>query len=114
MAIPNQTFIVGRASHRVHIQAPLGVLDEAVAVNVDTDVPVMIDVLPPAFQANENLALGGLQTQTKYNVTCRYREDVRASYVLLEQCHTQRTFQILSVIPSDKHDNVQMTCVTHG
>lgn len=92
----------------------MGVLDESVAVNVATSVPMSVAALPPAFQPRESLAGGGLQTQTVYTLGCRYREDIRASFVLREECCTRRVFQILSVIPGDRRDGLEMTCVTNG
>lgn len=105
---------IGQLRHTVTIQAPIGVLDEALPVDVATTVPAKIEALPPGFQQRENLQTGGLRTQTIYTVTMRYREDLRASYVLVEQCCTQRTFQILAIIPRDRRDGVDMTCVTNG
>lgn len=104
----------GQLSHRVTIQAPMGVLDEANAVSVDSSVPAAIAVFPPQFQPREGLAVGGLQAPTFYTVSVRYREDIRAAYVLREECCTQRTFQIVSVIPGDRKDVIDMTCVTNG
>lgn len=104
----------GELRHRITIRAPIGVLNETVAVDVATGEPMKIDVLPLQFQAREKLDLGGLQTQTLYTLTCRYREDVRAAYALVEECCTQRTFQILAIIPSDRRDALDMTCVTSG
>lgn len=109
----NRVLSSGDLKHNVTVYAPAGVLDDD-AVNVDAGVPAKIEVLPPAFQARESLALGGPRTQTLYNVTVRYREDLKASFVLNEECHTQRAFQILSVVPSDRGDFVEMTCVTNG
>jgi len=104
----------GELRHTVTIAAPIGVLDEAVAVNIATSVPAKIDVVPLAFQQRENIQTGGLRTQTLYSVTMRYRTDIRASYVLQEACCTARTFQILAIIPSDRRDAIEMTCVTNG
>lgn len=104
----------GELRHSVTIQAPIGVLDEVAAVDVDTSVPAKIEVVPLAFQQRENLQTGGLRTQTLYNVTLRYRTDLRASFVLLEACCTQRTLQIIAIIPSDRRDRLDLTCVTNG
>lgn len=104
----------GELRHSVTIQAPIGVISDTVTTDVDEHVPMKIEVLPPAFQQREQLAGGGLSTQTLYTVTCRYRTDLLASYTLIEQCCTQRTFQILSIVPRDKRDAVDMTCVTNG
>ncbi len=108
------TLVVGELRHQVTIQAPLGVLSESVAVDVDTSVPMKIEALALPFQPREQLDAGGLQTQTIYTVACRYRTDMRPAYVLKELCCTQRTFQILAIIPSDRKDQLDMTCVTSG
>ncbi len=105
---------IGTLRHRMTIQAPLGVLSDVQAVDVETGVPMSLDVLPLAFQPREGLALGGLQAQTIYSVGCRYREDIRPAYVLREECHTHRVFQILAIIPGDRRDVLDMTCVTNG
>jgi hypothetical protein len=105
---------IGSLRHFVTIQAPIGVLSDSTAVDVDTSVPMAFAVVPLAFQPRESLALGGLQTQTLYTATCRYREDVRPAYVLREECCTQRVFQILAIIPGGKRDSLDMTCVTNG
>ncbi len=102
----------GDLRHHVTITAPAGVLNETLPVVVESSIPMRITVLPPAFQARESLNLGGLQTQTIYTVSCRYRTDIKPAFVLVEQCCTQRTFQILSIVPSDRQDAVDMTCVT--
>jgi hypothetical protein len=104
----------GELRHTVSITAPIGVLDEAVAVDVATSVPAKIEVVPLAFQRRENLQTGGLRTETLYSVTMRYRTDMEASYVLREACCTERLFQILAIIPSDRRDAIEMTCVTNG
>lgn len=104
----------GQLRHVVTIQAPLGVLSDSGPVDIQTSVPAAVVVLPPQFQPREALALGGLQNQTIYTLTCRYREDVRPAYVLREECCTRRVFQILAIIPSDMRDWLDMTCVTNG
>lgn len=96
------------------IEAPIGVLDESLAVNVEQSVPMALTVLPLAFQPRENLAVGGLQTATLYTAQCRYRTDIRPNFVLRELCCTQRVFQILAIIPGDQRDVLDMTCVTNG
>jgi len=105
---------VGELRHTVTVVAPIGVLDESESVTVDSDVPTRIEALPAQFQQREILATGGLRTQTLYTVGMRYRTDLRASYVLQENCCTQRLFQILAVVPSDRRDSIEMTCVTNG
>ena len=104
----------GDLSHIVDVVAPVGVLSESVETSVASDVPTRIEVLAPPFQPTEGLATGGLRTDTRYALTMRYRTDIRASYVLREQCCTQRTFQIIVVIPSSKRDRLDLNCVTNG
>ena len=104
----------GDLSHQVSISAPGGVLHETDAVEIEDDVPMAITVLPLQFQERERLGQGGLQTQTIYTVSCRYREDMEPSFVLTEQCCTQRVFQILAITPSDRRDALDMTCTTRG
>jgi hypothetical protein len=112
--VVNKPLRAGDLRHAVTVEAPIGVLDESNAVTVDTAVPAKIEVVPLVFQRNESIQAGGPRTQTLYTVTMRYRTDMRASYVLQEACCTQRTFQILSVIPTDRLDAIEMTCVTNG
>jgi hypothetical protein len=65
-------------------------------------------------QPRENQALGGIQHQTNYTVNVGYRTDVQPSYVVVEQCCTRRRLQIVAVIPTDRRDALDMTCVTNG
>lgn len=109
-----QRLTSGDLKHQVTVFAPPTVLHETEAVDVATDVPAKIEVLPPAFQANEAQALGGPRTATKYNVTTRYRTDIRASFVIRELCCTQREFQIVAVVPGNDRDQLEMTCLTNG
>jgi len=104
----------GELRHVLTIRAPLGVLSDTEAVDVAPSVPMKIEALPLAFQQREQLAGGGLNTQTTYTLTCRYRTDVRPAYVFVEQCCTQRTFQIVAIIPGARRDALDMTCVTAG
>jgi head-tail adaptor len=101
----------GDLSHTGSIIAPPGTL-AAEEVEVDSEVPASIVVVPVSFQSPERFAAGGLQAQTTYTVSTRYRTDVRASYVFVEDCCTQRRFEILSVVPSDRRDALDMRCVT--
>lgn len=97
----------GDLRHRMTVKAgPL----EGGAV-VETDVPMAIAVLPLGFQARENIAAGGQQAATTYTLTCRYRTDLVESMVLDEQCCTERTFQIVAIIPRDRLDAIDMTCI---
>lgn len=109
---PSKPLRAGELNHFVTITAPPGVLHESDTVAVADNVPMAITVLPLQFQERERLGQGGLQTQTIYTLTCRYREDLRPSFVLAEQCCTTRTFQILAIVPSDRKDALDMTCTT--
>lgn len=104
----------GELQHRVSVRAPIGVLHETDAVDIESGVPVKIEPVPLQFQPRERLATGGLQSQTLYTVTSRYRTDMRPSFVLVEECCTERTFQIVAIIPGDRRDALEMTCVTNG
>lgn len=104
----------GELRHTVTIEAPAGTLLEDAASDVATGIPAAIDALPPQFQQREGMAVGGLQTSTTYLLSVRYREDLLPSYVLVEECHTQRRFQILSIVPSNRGDALDMQCVTSG
>ncbi len=105
---------VGNLRHRVTIRAPIGVLSETDPVDVATSVPMEIEVLELPFQQREQLATGGLNTSTIYRTACRYRTDIQPSYVLVEQCCTQRTFQIVALIPKRNEGRLDLTCVTSG
>jgi head-tail adaptor len=99
--------------HTLTLEAPAGVIGET-ASDIATHVPAAITVAPPIFQRMEFLGAGGLQMQTAYTVSVRYRDDISPAYVWREECCTQRRFQIVSVVPSDRRDAVDMTCVTAG
>lgn len=101
----------GDLSHTVTIKAPAGVA-AAGETTIETGVAAAITVDMAAFQTPEALAAGGLATQTRYTVSVRYRTDIVASYVIEEECCTQRTFQIVGVIPSDRRDALDLRCVT--
>lgn len=108
-----RSFWLGELQHRMDLVAPAGVLDDA-EVEIETSVPTKIAVWPPQFQVSERLQAGGLNTQTYYTVTCQYRTDVKPDLVWRERCHTERTFQILSIVPTDRSDALDMRCVTSG
>lgn len=103
----------GDLSHRGSIVAPAGTLAVAEQV-VAAQVPASIVVVPVQFQSPERFAGGGVQAQTSYTVSIRYRTDVQASYLFVEECCTRRRFEILAVTPSDRRDAVDMRCVTVG
>lgn len=101
----------GDRSHLVTIHAPAGTIAED-AADVEADVPVAIEAWPVSSQPQEATGLGGVQSATYYTVTMGYRTDVRPSYVLLEQCCTQRRLQIVAPpVPTDRRDALGMTCV---
>lgn len=103
----------GDLSHTVRIVAPAGVM-AAGETEIEADVPAAVTAAPAAFQSRETLAGGGLQAQTLYVVSVRYRTDLAASLELVEECCTARRFRIVSIVPSDRRDAVDMTCVTTG
>jgi hypothetical protein len=101
--------------HSLTVHAPAGTQETvAAAEDLFTRVPAAITVVPVQFQSPERLDLGGVQSATRYVVSLRYRTDVKADYVLVEECCTARRFQILSIVPSDRRDAIDMTCVTSG
>ncbi|HJT96615.1 MAG TPA: head-tail adaptor protein [Mycobacterium sp.] len=110
---PTKYLRAGDLSHRLTLEAPAGTIG-AEASNIDEHVPAAITVVPVNFQTTEGLAAGGLQTATRYTVSVRYRTDISPAYVWREECCTQRRFQIVSIVPSDRRDAVDMTCVTAG
>jgi hypothetical protein len=103
----------GDLSHTVTITAPAGSI-AATETEIDTHVPAAITVVPLAFQNRENLAAGGLQTTTAYTVSVRYRTDLQPFMVVVEECCTARRFQIVAIVPSDRRDAIDMTCLTAG
>lgn len=107
----------GQMRHVVTIHAPEGTYgtgNPSPAVDIAEHVPAKIDALPLPFQQQERLAAGGLNTQVVYAIEMRYRDDVQANFVLNEECCMQRTFQIIQMIPSDRLDWLQLTCVVAG
>jgi hypothetical protein len=44
----------------------------------------------------------------------RSRTDLSPAYQVVEECCTQRRFSIVAIVPSDRRDAVDMTCVTAG
>lgn len=111
--MPVRRTTAGDRSHTVTIQAPAGTLLDTDS-DVEVNVPAAIAAWPISAQPRENQALGGIQNQTNYTVNVGYRTDVQPAFVVLEQCCTQRRFQIVAVIPTDRRDALDMTCVTNG
>src|SRR5688572_28575973 len=103
----------GDLRHAGAIVAPAGTASVTESV-VEDDVPASIVIVPVPFQSPERLGAGGVQSQTAYTVSFRYRTDLRASYLFREACCTQREFRILSIVPSDRRDAVDCRCVTDG
>lgn len=109
MDLRAQTLRAGELSHRVTIHAPAETL-HATATDVATGVPMRITALDTS-QQREYLALGGLQAGAVYRVSCRYRTDIRMPYVLREECCQQRQMQILSQVPTDRNEGLELICV---
>jgi head-tail adaptor len=103
----------GDLTHTVTIVAPAGVA-AATETEIERRVPAAITPVPVAFQSKEGLAAGGMQSATTYVVSVRYRTDVSPAYVLVEECHTRRRFQVVAIVPTDRADAIDMTCVTAG
>jgi len=106
----------GDYRHRLTIRAPKGVLDESAAVDVATMVRARIIELELPFQEREHLGLGGLLTAVTYAIHVRYRTDIRPSYILVEGpcCPLPRTFQVVTIVPTDRRTEIKLTCVTEG
>jgi head-tail adaptor len=104
----------GVLTHRLTLHAPEGTYgtgDPAPAADIATSIPAKIDAVPLQFQLQERIAAGGQNVQTLYSIVVRYRSDVEQKYEWHEDCCTQRTFQILSIIPDDTLSWLEMTCV---
>lgn len=103
----------GERSHLVDILAPAGTLADDEGI-VEEAVSASVVPWPISAQRGEAMGLGGVQGQTMYTVNITYRTDVPSSFVLQERCCTRRRFQILAVVPADKRDSLDLTCVTNG
>jgi head-tail adaptor len=101
----------GELRHRVTLHAPEGTRDEGSPADLATGIPAKILAVPLQFQQAERLAAGGVRMQTLYTITMRYREDVAEDLQLVEECCTERTFHILSMIPDDQLTTLELTCV---
>lgn len=101
----------GEMRHRLTLHAPEGTRDEGSPDDLATGIPAKITALPLAFQQQERLAAGGVRAQTVYTIVVRYRDDIQGDLQLVEECCTERTFQILSIIPDDKLVDLELTCV---
>jgi head-tail adaptor len=101
----------GQMRHRLTLYAPEGTRGAGSPDELATDIPARIEAVPLQFQQQERIAAGGLRGQTLYTVTIRYRDDVREDLQLIEECCTERTFHILSMIPDDTLQWLELTCV---
>lgn len=111
--MPARRVTAGDRSHLLTIQAPAGTI-AALESEIEEHVPAAITVTPIEFQRPEALGGGGLQAQTSYTVNVGYRTDLRPDFVLVEECCTERRFQIVAIIPTDRRDAIEMRCVTAG
>ena len=110
---PSKPIRAGDLPHVVAIVAPAGTVAASESI-VEDEVAASIVVVPITFQAPERFGAGGVQSQTAYTVSMRYRTDLRASFVFRERCCTQREFYVRSIVPSDRRDAVDCRCVTDG
>ena len=101
----------GQMRHRLTLYAPDGTRGQGSPDELDTGIPAKIEAVPLQFQQQERIAAGGVRGQTLYTITLRYRDDVREDLQLIEECCTERTFHILSMIPDDKLQFLELTCV---
>lgn len=111
--VNDKRITAGERSHLVDILAPAGTFADNETL-VEAKVPASIVPWPVGSQPQESLGLGGVQNTTKYTVNIGYRTDVPSSYVAQELCCTQRRFQITAVVPSDRRDALDLTCVVNG
>lgn len=101
----------GELRHRVTLHAPEGTRGVGSPDDLASGIPAKIMAVPLAFQQQERIAAGGARAQTLYSITIRYRDDVYEDLQLVEECCTQRTFHILSMIPDDQLQSLELTCV---
>ena len=108
---------IGSLRHRVTIEQPTGTLSPTGGIvpgepiTVATGVPMSIVAPPAQSMANERMAAGGLQGITTYVVTCRYREDLSGTAVLIEECCRQRRLEILTIAPTERNEAIEMVCL---
>lgn len=101
----------GEMRHRLTLHAPQGTYGSGTATDIATGIPAKITAVPLQFQQQERLAVGGINSQTLYAIEIRYRDDLEKNYQLVEECCTERTFNIVQMIPSDKLDWWSLTCL---
>src|SRR5688572_12053857 len=104
----------GKMRHFLTLHAPQGTRGTGSPEDLLTGIHASIDAVPLQFQQQERLAAGGLKGQTLYTIVIRYHEDVAGDLELLEECCTERTFRIVSMIPDDKLQFLELTCVEGG
>lgn len=102
----------GEMRHRVTVRAPAGTL-ATTAVVVASRISASI-AAARAADGGERIAGGGMHSISMTTVKLRFRRDIQASYEVVEHCCLQRTFQIVSLEPSDERDAMVLTCVTVG
>lgn len=111
MSLKPARFSSGEMTHRVTLYAPEGAFDVASAGDIATGIPAKIIAVPLEFQRREHIGAGGLQSTTAYTVMVRYREDIRTDHILIEECHTERRFHIVSIVPNERGDGLELTCI---
>lgn len=101
----------GQMRHRLTLYAPEGTRGAGSPDELATGIPARIEAVPLQFQQQERLAGGGQHAQTLYAVTIRYRDDISEELQLIEECCTERTFNIVSIIPDDTLQWLELTCI---
>lgn len=101
----------GQMRHRLTLYAPDGTRGAGSPDELAVGIPAKIEAVPLQFQQQERIAAGGQRTQTLYTITMRYRDDVAEDLQLIEECCTERTFNILSMIPDDTMQWLELTCI---
>ena len=101
----------GEMRHRLTLHAPEGTRGAGSPDDLETGIPAKIAALPPAFQQRERLAAGGPRAETLYLIQMRYSADVAEDLQLVEECCTERTFHILSIVADDKLEWLDVTCI---
>jgi head-tail adaptor len=108
MDIRAATLRAGELNHRVSLYAPSGTVNAGSPSTLAMGIAARIT--PLTIQQRERLAAGGLQGQSVYIITIRYRADVTHDLELVEECCNERTFRILSMIQSERLELLELTC----
>jgi head-tail adaptor len=98
-----------RAHHRLTLHAPEGTRNSGSPADLASGVRAQITAL--TIQERERLGLGGLTSQTVYIIRMAYRSDVDTDLILVEECCSQRRFQIVNMVPSDRNERLEITAV---